>query len=343
MFFNERRGIRETVIFTVSGTGLATQASYSYLVHRTHQRQCRASMSLHYLQLVALSALWGTSFMLTRFAAPLLGPNLLAALRMGMAAIALACIMRWLRMPWPMAHWRELTLLALLGVAAPHAMFAWSALYMPAGYAALLYVSAVLFGAFASAWMKEETLTGWKLAGCVLGIVGAALVVQLGPMQPTPRLLLAVLVTVIGSAVSGMSTPLLKRAVKRMEPLAITAAMHAIAFVMLLPGALFELPRARFDLHALAAVFMMGTFTSGLAWWMYARLMRHLSPLAGLSSTFMITGFGVLWAVVFLDETVDSGLYLGGGLLLLSCMLVSGIDPRPPTRAMLRRLRGQRI
>jgi drug/metabolite transporter (DMT)-like permease len=299
-------------------------------------------MNSHYLQLVALSAVWGSSFMLTRFAAPVLGPNLLATLRMGMAALALAAIMRALRMPWPWAHWRELGLLALLAVAAPHAMFAWSALYMPAGYAALLYVSAVLFGAFASAWMKEEALTGPKLAGCVLGIVGAALVVQLGPVQPTPRLLLAVAITVIGSAVSGMSTPLLKRAVTRMEPLAITAGMHAISFLLLAPGALFELPRARFEPGALAAVFVMGTFTSGVAWWMYARLMRHLSPLAGLSSTFMITGFGVLWAVVFLGEKVDSGLYLGGAVLLLSCLLVSGVDPRPSLHALRVRLRGPR-
>lgn len=273
--------------------------------------------------------------MLTRFAAPLLGPNLLAALRMGMAAIALSCIMRWLRMPWPMAHWRELALLALLGVAAPHAMFAWSALYMPAGYAALLYVTSVLFGALASAWMKEETLTIPKLAGCLLGIVGAALVVQLGPVQPTPRLLLAVAITFAGSAVSGMSTPLLKRAVTRMEPLAIAASMHSIAFVMLLPGALFDWPRAQLDGGALAAVFMMGTFTSGIAWWMYARLMRHLPPMAALSSTFMITGFGVLWAVLFLGEKVDSGLYLGGALLLLSCLLVMGFDPRQSIRSML--------
>ena len=136
--------------------------------------------------------------MLTRFAAPVLGPNLLAAMRMAMAAVALACLMRWLRLRWPIEHWRELTLLALLGVAAPHAMFAWSALYMPAGYAALLYVTSVLFGAIASAWMKEETLTAPKLAGCLLGIVCAALFVQLGPVDPTPRLIQAVLIDIAG-------------------------------------------------------------------------------------------------------------------------------------------------
>ncbi|MCZ4316750.1 DMT family transporter [Comamonadaceae bacterium G21597-S1] len=282
----------------------------------------------HNLQLVALSALWGTSFMLTRFAAPILGPNLLAALRMGMAAIALACIMHRLRLRWPIEHWRELGLLALLGVAAPHAMFAWSALYMPAGYSALLYVTSVLFGALASAWMKEELLTGPKIAGCVLGIVGAAFLVQLGPLDPSPRLVMAVMIAIVGAAVSGMSAPMLKRAVTRMDPLAITAGIHLIAFVLLLPGAIVDWPRARFSVGALAAVFVMGTFTSGMAWWLYARIMRHVSPLVALSSTFMITGFGVLWAVLFLDEALDTGIYLGGALLVLSCLLVMGFDPR---------------
>ena len=296
-------------------------------------------MNRHTLQLVALSALWGTSFMLTRFAAPVLGPNLLAALRMGMAAIALAGLMRWMRLRWPLAHWRELGLLALLGVAAPHALFAWSALYMPAGYAALLYVTSVLFGAIASAWMKEEVLTGPKLAGCLLGIVGAALVVRLGPVEPSPRLVLAVLIAVVGSALSGMSAPMLKRALVRMDPLAITAAMHAIAFVLLLPGAAVDWPQAQFTAATLGAVFVMGTFTSGLAWWLYARIMRHVTPLAALSSTFMITAFGVLWAVLFLGEQVDSGLYLGGALLLLSCLLVMGFDPRRRIAHLLAGLR----
>lgn len=296
-------------------------------------------MSRHTLQLVALSALWGSSFMLTRFAAPVLGPNLLAAMRMGMAAIALACIMRWMRLRWPVEHWRELALLALLGVAAPHAMFAWSALHMPAGYSALLYVTSVLFGALASAWMKEETLTAPKLAGCLLGIVGAGFVVQLGPVSPTPRLVMAVLIAILGSAVSGMSAPMLKRAVARMDPLAITAAMHVFAFLLLLPGAAVDWPRARFTPSALGAVFVMGTFTSGIAWWLYARIMRHVAPLVALSSTFMITAFGVLWAVLFLGERVDSGLYLGGALLIVSCLLVTGVDPRRSMAAAWSRMR----
>ena len=283
--------------------------------------------SRYFLQLVALSALWGTSFMLTRFAAPILGPNMLAALRMGMATVALACIMRALKQRWPLEHWRELVILGLLAVAGPHLLFSWAALHMPAGYAALLYVTSILFGAVASSWLKEEVLTGPKLLGCLIGFIGVALVVRLGPVQVTPALVVAALTATLGSAMSGASTPLLKRAIRRMEPLAITAGMHALAFLMLLPGALYDLPETRFTAGALGAVALMGTATSGIAWWLYARLMRHVSPLAALSSTFMITGFGVLWAVVFLDETVGSGLYAGGALILLACTLVTGFNP----------------
>ena len=283
--------------------------------------------SRYFLQLVALSALWGTSFMLTRFAAPILGPNMLAALRMGMATVALACIMRALKQRWPLEHWRELVILGLLAVAGPHLLFSWAALHMPAGYAALLYVTSILFGAVASSWLKEEVLTGPKLLGCLIGFIGVALVVRLGPVQVSPALVVAALTATLGSAMSGASTPLLKRAITRMEPLAITAGMHALSFLMLLPGALYDLPATRFTAGALGAVALMGTATSGIAWWMYARLMRHVSPLAALSSTFMITGFGVLWAVVFLDETVGSGLYAGGALILLACTLVTGFNP----------------
>lgn len=274
--------------------------------------------------------------MLTRFAAPVLGPNMLAALRMGFATLALACIMRALRQRWPTEHWRELVLLAVLAVAGPHILFSWSALHMPAGYSALLYVTSVLFGAFASAWMKEEVLTGMKLFGCLLGFAGAALVVQLGPVQPSLTLVVAVLTATLGSALSGASTPLIKRAITRMEPLAITAGMHLISFLVLLPGALVDWPTSRFTASALGAVVVMGVATSGLAWWMYARLMRHVTPIAALSSTFMITGFGVLWAVVFLDEQVGVGHYTGGALILLASTMVMGFNPlrRPaPARA----------
>jgi drug/metabolite transporter (DMT)-like permease len=281
----------------------------------------------YFFQLVALSALWGASFMLTRIAAPALGPNLAAGLRMLLATAMLSLIMWKLQTPWPLQHWRELFLLGLLAVAGPHLLYARSSLNLPAGYGALLTVTSVLFGAFASAWLKEESLNLPKLLGCLLGFVGAALVVRLGPVEPSHTLVVAALTCMAGAAISGTSTPFLKKAIARMEPLQITAGMHAAAVLLMLPGAVLDVPQAHFTLRALAAVALMGLLTSGLAYWMYMRIMRHVPPMAALSSTFLSTGFGVLWAVLLLGEPTSAAMATGGALILLACLLVMGLNP----------------
>ena len=287
----------------------------------------------YFLQLVALSALWGASFLLTRIAAPVLGPNLMAASRMGLATLVLAAIMRVLRHPWPKGHWRELFVLGLVGVAGPHILYAWASLHLPAGYGALLSVTSVLFGAFASAFLKEEALTRGKLAGCFLGLLGAALVVRLGPVHPSTTLMLSALVCVAAAALSGIATPFLKRATSRMEPLAITAGMHAAAVVLLLPGALYDFPNAHFTPSALGAVAVLGIATSGLAYWMFMRIMQHVPPMASMTANFLSTGFGVLWSVLLLGEATSLAMAAGGGLIVLACLLVSNVNPL----AMLRR------
>ena len=278
-------------------------------------------------QLFALSALWGASFMLIRIASPLLGPNVLAALRIGVATLTLAVLMRTMRHRWPLKHWRELALLGALSVALPFLLFARAALYLPAGYSALLNTTAVLFGIFAAAWLKEDTLTLRKLLGCVCGFIGVALIVGLGPVKLSPEVILAALACIGASACYGTSTPLMKRAIGRMQPLEIAAGIHGVSLIMLLPGAVWSWPQAQFTPGALAAVAVMGVVTSGLAYWLHIRILAHVSPVAAMSPTFLIPIFGVTWGHLFLGEELSSGIYLGGALVLLASALVTGFSP----------------
>lgn len=281
----------------------------------------------YFAQLVALSALWGASFMLIRIASPLLGPNVLAVLRIGMATATLAVLMRAMRHRWPLQHWRELALVGALSVAIPFLLYAWAALHLPAGYSSLLNSTAVVFGIFAAAWWKEDTLTARKLIGCVCGFAGVALIVGLGPVEPSPAVILAALGCIGASACYGVSTSLMKRAISRMQPLEIAAGIHALALVMLLPGAVWSWPQAQFTAGALAAVAVMGIVTSGLAYWLHLRIMVHVSPVAAMSPTFMIPVFGVIWGHVFLGEQLGTGIYVGGALVLLASALVTGFNP----------------
>ncbi len=281
----------------------------------------------YFLQLAALSAIWGMSYLFTRVATPDLGPSLTAGSRVGLSALTLGLIMRFMKHRWPLEHWRELLLLGAAGIAGPYFLYSWASLYMPAGYSAVLSVTSVLFGAFASAWMKEDTLTRGKIVGCLAAFVGIALVVQLGTVHPTRQLVTAAIVSVVGSALSGFTAPLLKRATQRMQPLAVTAAIHVAGFVFLLPGALWTLPQARISASAIGAVCVMGIVTSGLVYWQYMRIVKEVTPVAALSSTFMITIFGVIWGHVFLHESFTLASYLGGVLVLAATVLVTGFNP----------------
>lgn len=281
----------------------------------------------YFAQLIALSALWGASFMLIRIASPLLGPSVLAAGRIGVATLTLAILMRAMRHRWPLKHWRELALLGTLSVALPFSLFSWAALYIPAGYSALLNSTAVVFGIFAAAWMKEDTLTVRKLIGCICGLGGVALIVGLGPTQPTREVILAALACTAGSACYGISTPMMKRAITRMQPLEIAAGIHAMALVLLLPGAAWNWPQAHFTPGAVAAVAIMGIVTSGLAYWLHIRIMVHVTPVAAMSPIFMIPIFGVTWGHLFLDEALSTGIYAGGALVLLASALITGFNP----------------
>ncbi|MDT8990984.1 DMT family transporter [Curvibacter sp. APW13] len=282
---------------------------------------------LHFLQLVALSALWGASFLFIRIASPVLGPSVLAVLRIGLATITLALLLRLLHQRWPLAHWRELAVLGLLSVAVPFMLYAWAGLHLPSGYSALLNSTAVIFGLFSSSWLGEDHLTLRKVLGCLSGFAGVGLIVGLGPVQITTEVLLAAGACVLASACYGISAPLMKRAITRMQPIQIAAGLHALALLMLLPGAAWSWPQAVFTPHALAAVVVMGVLTSGLAYWLHLRIMVHVTPVAAMSPIFMIPVFGVVWGHLFLGESLGTGMFAGGFLVLVACALITGFDP----------------
>lgn len=281
----------------------------------------------HFAQLVGLSALWGASFLFLRIASPLLGPTVLASGRVLLATLTLAFLMGLLREPWPWRHWRELGRLGLLALAVPFVLYAWAALRLPAGYSALLNTTVVLFGTLASAWLGQDTLSGRKLAGCAIGFAGVALILQLGPVAPTPANLLAALACIAAAACYGVATPLMKQATERMQPLAIATGISAAGFVMLLPAGLWGLPQARFTPAAMGALLVMGVLTSGLAYWLHLRIIRHVSPVAATSPAFLIPVFGVTWGHIFLGEALSPGIFVGAALVLLATALVTGFNP----------------
>lgn len=278
-----------------------------------------------FAQLVALSALWGASFLFIRIASPALGPLVLAGLRIGLATLTLALIMRALKHRWPWQHGRELLWISLTAVAVPFLLFAWAGLHLPSSYSALINTSYVMFGCLFAAWMKVDTLTFRKIAGCLVGMAGIGMIVQLGPIALSPMVLLACLAALLASVCYGIAVPLTKRALSRIEPLPVAAMTHLWSMLLIAPLALYGAPQAKWSTTALLATAVMGIVTSGMAFWLHLRVMRHISSTAAMTPAFMIPIFGVLWGHLFLNEPLSSGMLAGAALALIAIALISDL------------------
>lgn len=282
----------------------------------------------HFAQLIALSALWGASFPLLRIASPALGPWVVAGARCTLAAIVLALLMFALRERWPArATWPRLALVSLLTVVIPFVLFNWAALIIPSGYSAVLNATSPLFGVLAAAAVKEEKLTPLRLFGCLLGFMGVALLVQLGPVTVTPTVVMAALGCVAAAASYGFGAILMKRATLTHEPLPASAAVHVAAALILLAPMGAAVPSASFTVPAMLAVLVIGTVTSGVMYWMSMRLMRNISASAATSAAFMIPLFGVTWGGIFLGEKVTLSMLPGCILVLAAMALITGFNP----------------
>ena len=214
----------------------------------------------------------------------------------------------------------------------PFVLFNWAALIIPAGYSAVLNATAPLFGVLGAAAAREERLTARRLLGCAVGFAGVALLVQLGPVAVTPRVLLAALACTAAAAAYGFGAILMKRATMAHAPLPASAVVHVAATLILLLPSAATLPDARYSTGAMLSVAMLGIITSGLMYWISMRLMREIPASAATSAAFMIPLFGVGWGGLFLGEPVTWGMAPGCVLVLTATALTTGFNPFKATR-----------
>jgi len=282
----------------------------------------------HFVQLIFMSALWGASFPLVRIASPAFGPWGLAGFRCVLATIVLAVLMRVLRQAWPGRQtWLRMTMLSLMTVVAPFVLFNWAGLVLPAGYSAILNATVPMFGILGAAALGEERLTTPRLLGCVLGFVGVALLVRLGPIAIDADVLLGALACIAASASYGIGAIFMKRATLSHDPLPTSAVVHIAASLVLLLPAAATVPTMRPTAGAVIAVAVLGLVTSGFMYWLSMRMMREIPASAATSPAFMIPLFGVAWGSLFLDEPVTAGMLPGCLLVLAAMALVTGFNP----------------
>ena len=125
------------------------------------------------IELLALAALWGASFLFMRLGAGEFGPVALSALRVGLATAVLLPVLFWQGHAASLrAHWRPIAVVGVVNSALPFVLFSIAALAINAGLSSIFNATAPLWAALiAWAWLGDK-LTRVRVAGLAIGFLG---------------------------------------------------------------------------------------------------------------------------------------------------------------------------
>lgn len=276
--------------------------------------------------LILLSALWGGSYLFIRIAGPVLGPVVLMALRVSIAAVLLFAYLAALRQ-WPdfRRYWKPFLVMGILNNAIPFTLIASAVIHLNASIAAILNATTPLFTALVAAWWIKEPLDARKAAGVVLGMAGVAVLMGWSPLPLTPGVVAAAAQALLAALSYGLAAVHARRRFTDVPPLHTAVGQLSGSTLLLLPLAARWLPQTPPDMRVTLSVVGLAVACTALAYVVYFRLIATTGATAAATVTFLIPFFSVLWGVMLLDEPLSPGMFIGLGIILTSVWLVLGV------------------
>jgi drug/metabolite transporter (DMT)-like permease len=282
-----------------------------------------------FLQLLIMAALWGASYLFLRVATPEFGPIPVIAVRVSLAAAVLLPVFL-LRQDWRAefrSHFWRLCVLGILNGAIPFPLFAYATLHITAGFAAVINSTAPLFAAvLAWIWLRDRPTPGAVL-GLLVGIGGVAVLVG-GISEAGPGAGLAVLACLGASLSYGLSAAFVKRKLSGISAWVSTIGSFGLAGLILSPFTVALWPDTPPSGGAWLAVISLALACTSLPNIFYFRMVLRVGPARAMTVAFLIPVFGMLWGVIFLDETVTMRMLAGCAVILLGTSLVTGLVGR---------------
>lgn len=288
-------------------------------------------------RLLLLGAIWGTSFMLMRIAAPALGPLLTTFLRALLGGAALYLFARSCGIEF---HWRRnarvYLVIGLFNTAIPFSLFAWSALHIPSAYMATMNSLAPIFTGLFGFLLLAERLTPTRMVACVLGLTGVAVLVGVGPTAVTPNVVLGVLASMGAAVCYGFAATYTRMHASSIPSLATATGSQLTAALALLPLALPDVPHAleAATLSALVSVTILGVLCTGLAYGLFFHLIATEGASKAITVTFLVPATASIWAWLLLGEPITVGTVSGIAVVLCATALALGLVGKG--RALLR-------
>ncbi|MGH2778784.1 MAG: DMT family transporter [Actinomycetota bacterium] len=284
-------------------------------------------------RLVALGAIWGSSFLFIEVALEDLTPLQIVFGRIATGAVFLTALLfaRGERLPRGRELYRSLTVMAVVSSVAPFILIAWGQQEVSSSLASILNSTTPLCTALLAAiFIQSERLRPARLAGVILGFAGVGVIVGLDAAGSTAGKIAIILAS--ASYAGGFVYARRNLVGLDLSPLAIPATQLLIATAMALPLVLVDTLQTppTLSLGAIGSIGFLGVLGSGVAYMLYYRLISDVGATTSSFVTYLIPIFGVTLGAVLLDEELGLNV-LVGALLVIAGIALAELSARRTT------------
>ncbi len=280
-------------------------------------------------EIVLLSILWGSSYLLMRSAVPEFGPAPIVFLRLLIASLILLPILIWrVGLSDARQHKRALLALGIISTALPYLLLAFAALSIPAGMSAILNSTMPLFGAVVGYFWLGDRIARTQVFGLLLGIVGVTVLVwgklSFGGGGSGPAIL-----AVLGSAlIWATAGPYTRLRLGAAHPLTTSVGTIAVATCIMAPFAWSDLPKEMPALRSWLELLLLGAGSTALGTLIYFRLLTRAGTVAAMSVMFLNPVTAMIAGSLYLGETITMQMFAGCAIVLLGTALSVGLIGR---------------
>ena len=291
---------------------------------------------------LALTVVWGASFLFLKIALLATSPLVLVLLRLAMAAGTLALVMAATRRAWPRDRvlWGHQAVAAALLCVVPFLVVAWGAQYVGTGLAGIITAATptttVLFTALL---VPSERLGRAGLAGLLLGAAGVVIIVGGDGLTGSVPGMLACLT---GPVCFGAGYAYQRRFVSSRGLDGVTEAamqmvlalgMAVLATPLLLSSPLAVAGPGEVTLAVLGSLAALGIFSTGLGYVGNAVVLQAWGAQRTASITYLMPVVSVTLGLVLLGERLQ-WIVAAGGIVVVVGVLVGRGSGRHPVEML---------
>lgn len=273
------------------------------------------SVPLSYLSVILI---WSTTPLAIQWSGDDVGFQFGVAARMFVGLIALITLLRLMKIEFPW-HQKARKVYLITGTTLYVAMsfVYWAAQYIPSGWISVVFgLSPIITSVMASLILNDARLSGTRLSGMSLGVIGLV-VVFVESISISTAALLGVLATLFSAAVQSLGSVLLKQQKPDFHPIAMTAGSITVALPFFILNCIVSggWPET-IPLKSGMAILYLAIVGSAVGFPLYFYLIKRLTP-ERVAIVTLITPITALLLGSFLNgEVISHKVWFGTALIL---------------------------